>query len=141
MTRINVVPVQELCDQHLLAEWRELPRMGGMARRCSDGRRPDCYTLGEGHMKFFLDKGVYLEHRHTALTRELLARGFKLNNTESFVACRDWGYRDYEPTEEALCINRARIAERMPANPRYRETRHVHHQKALATEALPRLFM
>ena len=27
MTRINVVQVQELCDQHLLAEWRELTRI------------------------------------------------------------------------------------------------------------------
>jgi len=27
MTRINLVPPEELCDQHLLAELRELPRI------------------------------------------------------------------------------------------------------------------
>ena len=27
MTRINVVPVKELSDQHLIAEYRELPRV------------------------------------------------------------------------------------------------------------------
>lgn len=27
MTRINVVPPSELCDQHLLAEFRELTRI------------------------------------------------------------------------------------------------------------------
>ena len=26
MTRINVIPVEELSDQHLMAEYRELPR-------------------------------------------------------------------------------------------------------------------
>lgn len=27
MTRINVIPVSELSDQHLIAEYRELPRV------------------------------------------------------------------------------------------------------------------
>lgn len=33
MTRINVVPVTELTDKHLLAEYRELPRIFGASKK------------------------------------------------------------------------------------------------------------
>lgn len=113
MTRINVVPVEELTNPHLLAEWRELPRMAGFARRCADGTRPADYVLGSGHMKFFLDKGVFLEMRHIELTIELKRRGFNLKSYERFRMPDMWGRHDYVPTENALIINRQRIAERL----------------------------
>jgi len=119
MTRINVVPVEELCDQHLLAEWRELPRMAGFVSRCVDPSAPSDYTLGTGHMKFFLDKGEFLEARHAALTSELLHRGFSLKDTRKFKHNDKFGRTNYQPTPEAIQINRARIAERMPASPRF----------------------
>lgn len=119
MTRINVVPVTELCDQHLLAEWRELPRMANFARNCKDMVWPEDYVLGAGHMKFFLDKGVFLERRHAQLTEELLRRGFNLKLLDRFVMPQKFGYDDYFPTERALALNRARIAERMPQVPRF----------------------
>ena len=122
MTRINIVPVEELCDQHLLAEWRELPRMRSYAEKTQKPASaiPARYTLGEGHMTFFLDKGVFLERRHAELTAELLARGFALNNLTPFEMSDKYSKRDYVPDSESLGINRARITERMPENARWR---------------------
>lgn len=119
MTRINVVPVEELCDQHLLAEWRELPRMNGFAEKCAKPNIPNQYVLGEGHMKFFLDKGKFLERRHSQLTNELTKRGFNLTIRTRFVMTDRYGQLDYVPTDAAILLNRGRIQQRMPATPRW----------------------
>lgn len=121
MTRINVVPVEELCDQHLLAEWRELPRMRAFANKAVATERdiPSEYKLGEGHMTFFLNKRDYLETRHAQLTNELLSRGFNLNNLLPFEMSDRYSNVDYTPVEQDLIINRARIAERIPTNARW----------------------
>lgn len=119
MTRINVIPPEELCNQHLLAEWRELPRMTWFAGKAVSKDIPKEYTLGAGHMKFFLDKGIFLEKRHFALTRELVKRGFYLSSTEPFVMSDRFGKKDYVPTERAIEINKARVLERMPKDPRW----------------------
>lgn len=123
MTRINVVPVTELCDQHLLAEHRELTRIPNCIAR---GRynmkgQPAEYTLGTGHVKFFYDKLAWLSTRYGKLGIECRERGFKVTNRWPHDISLDssmWG--SYTPTPEALTINRERIAERMAAfNPRW----------------------
>lgn len=119
MTRINVVPVQELCSQHLFAEWRELPRMASYALKARPGPIPPAYTLNTGHMRFFLDKGHFLEERHDQLTRELIKRGYSLSPRQRFEMPDNFGKRDYVPTEEALAINRERITSRLPTKPRF----------------------
>lgn len=117
MTRINVVPVSELCDKHLLAEYRELPRVFTCARQPLPGEKfPTAYTLGAGHMKFFYDKLAFLYRRAKALYKEGRARGFNLNYHPAglfkpFAYNGVWN--DWEPTPEALELNRARIAERI----------------------------
>jgi deoxyribonuclease (pyrimidine dimer) len=41
MTRINVVPPRELTRQHLIAEYRELPRVFGLVKKAAArGERP-----------------------------------------------------------------------------------------------------
>jgi deoxyribonuclease (pyrimidine dimer) len=117
MTRINVVPVEELCDQHLLAEHRELTRIpngvvSGKYRKFDN--IPETYRLGAGHVMQFLNE------RYTALHAECLARGF--NVTYKFpaeVLSIPGIVSDYVPTAEAFIANRARIAERMPAKARF----------------------
>lgn len=115
MTRINVVPPQELCDKHLLAEYRELPRVFGLARSCPDA--PKEYTLGKGHVKFFYDKLWFLVYRFDDIVRECLKRGFNIQYQEfnrnylSLIPKPLW--KNYTPTPEALALNRARIAERL----------------------------
>lgn len=123
MTRVNVVPVTDLCDQHLLAEHREIKRIpncllsGKLKYEYDD--RPDCYVLGKGHVKFFTDKLRWLFNRYEQLHEECLRRGFDVQYMwpQSGLATSAWN--DYRPDNMALRINRARIKEMMPANARW----------------------
>lgn len=124
MTRINLVPVTELCDQHLLAEHRELTRIpngivsGKLKPKYKDA--PKQYTLGPGHVKFFVDKLEWLFNRHWELSVECSKRGFQVQDIWPYggglpASC----YNNYVPTKEEIELNRARIIERMPTRPRY----------------------
>ena len=118
MTRINVIPVQELTDKHLRAEYYELPRLAKHARQKYEKNRlftpPNSYRLGKGHMDFFVDKGKWLATRHQELVREMLSRGFTVNyptyplDIHPKQWCNNW-----EPTEAAKQLNRERIKERL----------------------------
>lgn len=119
MTRINVVPPAELCDQHLLAEHRELTRIPNhLAKQggyiASMGLQMTDYCLGTGHVRFFYNKMAFLRKRHLALMTELKARGFKAESRwPAHMPYYPDFWKDYEPTEYALRINRERIAERL----------------------------
>jgi len=80
VTRINVVPPEELSRQHLLAEYRELPRVFTLARkRQADPRGvPSGYTLGRGHVLFFTVHLAWLKERYNALVAEM-RRHWKLS--------------------------------------------------------------
>ena len=130
MTRINVVPVKELCNKHLFAEWREMPRLvknlqASLNRKTKPFRSseiPAEYVLGKGHVKFFFDKFEYLHKRHIEITKELLNRGYSLGKTDSDVFLevdKNW-YNDYTPTLAAVELNRGRILDRMPKEPKWR---------------------
>lgn len=125
MTRINVVPVSELMDQHLLAELRELPRMFTYIETHMQDKQysgPAEYTMGTGHMKFFSDKGQFLYMRMSDLYHESLKRGFKFKFDAD-----DWASRymvlplcfskDYTPTEGALKVNRERLSSKLLERP------------------------
>lgn len=126
MTRINVVPVQELCDQHLLAEHRELTRIPNNILR---GRfdlkgQPQDYQLGTGHVKFFYNKLAFLKRRYDDLHAECLRRGFRVQYIwpellMENVAQYSMLWQDYFPTPQALSLNRERIALRMPQKARF----------------------
>jgi hypothetical protein len=82
MTRINagILPC-ELCDAHLIAEYKELPRMVAFAEKRlsthgSAGPRPQEPTLGTGHMAYFLPFGKTLQDRFLSLVAEMKYRGF-----------------------------------------------------------------
>jgi deoxyribonuclease (pyrimidine dimer) len=115
MTRINCIPVEELHNKHLVAEYRELPRVFKLARPCPDA--PNEYVLGSGHVKFFYDKLLYLYNRQVRLYNEMLKRGFKPNyNPRTLKKLQTVGFKlwnDWTPTEQALALNRARIQERL----------------------------
>lgn len=123
MTRINVVPVQELSQKHLCAEYRELPRVFALAHKASispkpwTDKQPSSYCLGTGHVLFWYDKLQWLSDRHKELTQEMLNRGYKPSYTGCLKA--EWEgkigkayWKGYVVTEEALMVNRARILER-----------------------------
>ena len=120
MTRINVVPPSELTGKHLVAEYRELPRVFALARAASERNEinpPLTYTMGKGHVKFFYDKVSYLAKRQQALVEEMKIRGYKpqydADPARLMSAIPPHLRNDWQPTPEALAVNRARIAERM----------------------------
>lgn len=91
MTRINLTLVSELADQHLMAEYRELPRVFGAVReRIAKGQGfsdiPKDFRLGTGHVKFFYDKIGFLFLRQNAIIKELLKRGYQIQNIHVNVA-------------------------------------------------------
>lgn len=121
MTRINCIPVTELCDKHLLSEYRELPRifswLESVLEKGKEPVIPEKYCLGKGHMSFFADKLFYLTYRHIDIVKECLKRGFKLTYTKVLwykyenipeKYCNDW-----TPDQEAQRLNRERINERL----------------------------
>lgn len=126
MTRINLVHVKELADQHLMAEYRELPRVFGAVRkhvharkRVRDFKINSTYQLGSGHVTFFYDKLLYLQKRHIDIVNECLRRGMKIQNTEvndisSFPAefCND-----YVPSESEIKMSRDRLIEKLQMKP------------------------
>lgn len=73
-----------------MAEYRELPRMIPFIQTWVDKGCPPVeqlsYTLGKGHMKFFLNKGSWLKLRHASLVKELVeVRGYNISNTSPLV--------------------------------------------------------
>ena len=125
MTRINVIPPSELTDQHLMAEYRELPMVMGSLRRSLKSKKglpvPKAeYTLNSGHVSFFYDKGQYLHKRYQLLIKELLERGYKLDperKADFTVFIENKLYNDWEPNEKAAIINKERIAIRIAQKP------------------------
>lgn len=119
MTRINCVPVAELCRQHLIAEYRELPRVFALAHNAHGARRkvvaPEAYGLGAGHVTFFYRRLGYCRRRFDELRKEMLARGYapKYEQPPPATVPPDW-WQDWEPSQAALAINRQRILERTP---------------------------
>ncbi len=120
MTRINCIPPQELTGPHLVAEYRELPRIFPLARAAIErGEKPDdprSYTLGKGHVRFFYPRLGFLVQRQQALIDEMLRRGYQpsYQSTAHLIEgipaqwCTDW-----QPDETAIAINKERIAERL----------------------------
>ena len=78
MTRINLVPPAELCDQHLLAEHRELTRIPNAVAKgkFSLKGQPSDYKLGEGHVRFFFNKLMFLKKALRSSARRVLGSRF-----------------------------------------------------------------
>lgn len=123
MTRINIIDPTALCDQHLLAEHRELTRIpNDIVSR--NGKVPlstaTGYLLGIGHVTFFRDKLLFLKRRYDALHQECLDRGFNVTSKwpQEIEKHTDL-WNDYEVTPQDIALNMTRIHERMPEKPRY----------------------
>jgi deoxyribonuclease (pyrimidine dimer) len=124
MTRINCIPPAELTGSHLLAEYRELPRVFRLAyaawARGEDAiQHPTEYTLGRGHVKFFYTRLAYLESRFSAIYFEMCKRGFRpvFNDIPAVPRMSSTWWQDWHPTPTAQAINRARIHDRL-TNPK-----------------------
>ncbi len=121
MSRINVIDPLYLTDQHLLAEYLELPMVIGFLKRSLKSKSGlpksiDKYILNKGHVIFFYDKGAFLKRRYEALKAELQNRGFKLNlnrNLDFEIFQKNGLYNDWIPDTDALKVSQERITQRI----------------------------
>lgn len=126
MTRINLVDPSHLTDKHLMAEYRELPRiftavlkLQEQGKTPSDVDIPERYVLGKGHVKFFYNKINWLERRYSCLFKELCSRNFNLDRIlfdkimldQSRISA-EWCCTEFIPSPEDMYLNMARICKR-----------------------------
>lgn len=141
MTRINLIDPSVLTDKHLMAEYRELPRVFTAVNklvfhrkeneRLGDGWRKfmesdqisSSYCLGKGHVKFFYNKLPWLIERYRTIYYELrIKRQFNLDKELSNHILNDAKFllnsirldmiEDWLPSLEEIYLNMARICKR-----------------------------
>jgi len=129
MTRINLVPVDTLADQHLFAEWREIKMVPAALRRSLRTRAvksilngiPERYTLNKGHVTFFFNKMKFLTERYELLTAELLKRDYNIvSNHFSFFTFDipgEFKVVEWLPSNSEINVNIARIVLRLNERP------------------------
>lgn len=128
MTRINLEHPHNLSDQHLIAEYRELPRVFAQAAawvaRGKPGRIPTDYRLGPGHVRFFYPRTRFLAQRQRALIAECVARGFRVQHTTTPQPVRG-ASAGWSPSRRALAISRERLAQKLSQKPGWYRRRGV----------------
>ena len=122
-----MVPPSELVRVHLHAECREIVRVFSLARKATQQygnasawakhKKPSAsYTLGKGHVLFFVPHIKYLAQRYQELCADWRSRGYNVAQIpeEELIAGIDSSFmNDYTPTQDAMRINRERIALRL----------------------------
>lgn len=127
MTRINVIPVEELSDAWLLAEYRELPRVIKQDINIDDIKEGEAYRLVKSHVKWAKKHSWFTFNRYYHICEEMVKRGFKVNY--SYESLLDYvietglidseNFRlDYKPVHYDINLNRQRLIERYNANPK-----------------------
>ena len=127
MTRINLINPDELSDQHLVAEYREIFMVGSSLQRSMKSKSwnktinniPKDFTLNKGHVTFFYNKGEYLEKRYKKLVSEMKKRGMNPDSNRKFKK-NQWPkklYNDWRPKQKDYEIIRKRIDEKVSLKP------------------------
>lgn len=120
MTRINLIPVAELTDQHLLAEHREIKRIPNLIKswKYNLDNIPKKFCLWTGHVKFFYNKCLFLATRYIEIYKECLNRWFNIEYYWNiFRLVPDELFNDFEPKQEEIEISRKRINEKIQQKP------------------------
>lgn len=132
MTRINLVYVKDLADQHLFAEWREIKMIVPAAKRSLLAQpvvkiyEKICprYTLNTGHVTFFYNKLPFLVERYKALDAECRQRGFDISAFNFYTDDYYFVYDrisqiDWQPTKQDIQVNIERISQRLNEKPNW----------------------
>lgn len=127
MTRINLIDPEELHDQHLVAEYRELFMVGSSLQRSLKSpnwnlaKIPKSFTLNKGHVSFFYDKGRYLSKRYKLLIKEMKNRGMNPDPDRVFKREQwpDEFYLDWVASDHDKAIIRERIQEKIDMKPNW----------------------
>lgn len=115
MTRINSgISVKKLTDEHLLAEHKEIARLPFYLKRsikCGSIQNiPQEFCLGNGHVKFFLNKMAFILKRYKSIHKECLRRNFNVKNLSINWFDTPSKYNgDYTPTDKDKSILHQRI--------------------------------
>ena len=128
MTRINLISPKELTDQHLIAEYREITMVPAALKRTINSKAglqlnqiPKEFTLNKGHVKFFYNKGLYLQKRYNQLIKEMKKRGFSPNPKRQFpkeIFLPNL-YNDWNPSLKDKKIIIKRINEKIKMKPKW----------------------
>lgn len=117
MTRVNLIPVEELSNSHLIAEKHEITRVVTLAKRSKPNIKiPPNYTMGKGHVTFFYNKIGFVINRYELLCDEVRKRGFVCNQipTLSLLASMPSHLiNNFTPDCTAIDISRSRIVDRL----------------------------
>ena len=125
VTRINILPVECLTDQHLVAEYKEITRpftkmRHRMQTNNTDFTTTEDYVLGSGHETFFFDKLEFLFKRYQALATEMLNRDMNVDIAKFSEVYTDLAnnfkhtqfWNDWQPTPREIYLNMARLCRR-----------------------------
>ena len=120
MTRVNLgIPPRNLCDQHLLAEHREMKRIPNVmvTGRFNWKNIPLNFTLGTGHVKFFYNKLDILMIRAERIYNECMLRDFNVQSyADSYsFACEKFQSRiiPYEITQNDIHLINKRLTDKL----------------------------
>ena len=131
MTRVNLIPVEDLTDQHLMAEYRELKMVPAALRRSLRtkpleavlGSVPERYTLNKGHVRFFYNKMFFLIKRYDLIVEELLVRQYKIQHTDSFQDFTEGlpiiFFEHWHPDPDEVAISQERINQKIQMKPNW----------------------
>lgn len=117
--RVNLIDPVLLTDQHLIAEHGELFVLDALfwhSFQCTQGieisRLPRNYVLGAGHVRFFYNKGTYIETRAAALHREGVNRGFLFKKTLEVKWPEEY-LNQWSPSAEDIALIKPRLWQRI----------------------------
>ena len=130
MTRINAdYELKKLTDQHVMAEYRELPMVIAALKRSLRTQPtntvlkkiPNSFTLNKGHVTFFYNKLTFLSKRYDRLIIELKERGYKLDADRKldFNDIPDVFFNDWHAKEKDNIIIENRISEKIQMKPHW----------------------
>jgi len=118
MVRVNIISPAMLSDQHLVAEYNEIFMLRSYLLRYPNRTGiPREYRLGEGHMRFFQDKALYLKKRHDALRAEMALRGFTARKRFKLAGLKAFQRGDWTANERDVTVIMRRITDKMRVKP------------------------
>ena len=130
---------KNLTDEHLFAESRELKMLPSLFKRVGNkniNKVPDEFTLGGGHMLFFLYKSIYTLNRYRQVLSECHRRNISVDD-ESYrwdIYQNSASVSNYQETgkEKQILINR--ISVKIKNSPK--EYFHYNHKRISKKEAI-----
>ena len=110
-----------------MAEYREIRHIPASLNRSLNSKKftidkiPKEFTLNNGHVMFFYDKGRYILERYLLIQAELIMRGYNLDFNKANFNCKifqenNW-FNDWNPGKEDIKLVCDRINNRIQEKP------------------------